>query len=494
MMPLRVFAQAEALPPDHWAYEELEHFESRGFIVLHGLRPYARADVQRWVESLQAAREAGKLTSVEQGRLARLEDEFIHGAPIAEAERRFDPPMMRLYDEDWGMTLDAEASTGGASRFGSADGPEANGTAWGRARLEALVRFREWAAYETRYDVLLAEEGGNRTDKNFVTSRERNWKGLTSQDERAYLALQGHHARLVLGREYSAWGSQPGQELLVSAAGRSMDMIQVQLQLKRLRLASSAGWLSVALQRNYAAHRLELDLGQVQLGFHEAVVYVSPHLEPTYLFPLSFYYGNQFNERHDDNSLMGFDAKWASPLGLFGAELLVDDFIYDGDPAPNRLGFQGSWRRGIALGGTDLDVQLGYVAIQRWVYTHRDSLNSFVAASGDPHLDPFLGNPLGPDADRWSLQLHYTPDPRLALRLELSHTRRGEGNRDLTPWNPGDPYDLGFPSGPVWTDNRLALGARVYIGRRVLLSGAAEVAHGTNGGDGRLAAEIRIDP
>jgi hypothetical protein len=46
----------------------------------------------------------------------------------------------------------------------------------------------------------------------------------------------------------------------------------------------------------------------------------------------------------------------------------------------------------------------------------------------------------------------------------------------------------------VWTDNRLGLGGRVYLGRRVRLMGSAELASTTMGRDGRLAAEIRIDP
>ncbi len=488
-------AQVEALPPGHWAYAELEHFESRGFLHLHGMRPYARRDVGAWVQGLAHEREAGRLSPVEVARLARLEDEFVRGESLAVAERRFDPPLFRLREENWGFAFDLEAATGGQSNFGTAAGPDSDGTAWGRTRFDAVLRYGDWAAYDTRYDVFLGEEEGRRTGENDVTSRERNWRGLTSNDERAYLALAGRHLRFVAGREYAAWGTGPdGDQLLVSAAGRSLDGVQVQLQLRRLRLASTAGWLSVSSGRNYAAHRLEVDLGPVRFGVQEAAVYVSPHLEPAYLFPLSFYYGNQFNERADDNALLGLDAQWASPLGIFDTELLLDDFIYDGDPAPNRLGLRAGWRRGVVLGGADLDLRLGYVALGRWVYVHRDSLNNYVAGSGDPGLDPWLGHPLGPDADRWQLGLRCAPTSRWLLDLELAHTRRGAGNRDLSAWIPGTPYDFPFPSAPVWKEERLTLGARVFLHRRLAITARGEAATGTQGRDGRLAAEIRLDP
>ncbi len=494
LVPIPARAQVEALPPGHWAYEELEHFENRGLIVLHGMRPYARRDVSAWVTRLQQARAADRLTRVEMARLLRLEHEFVRGEHLEQASLRFDPPLLRLHEGQWHFGLDLEAITGGAGSFGNGAGSETHGTAWGRARFEAVLRHADWAAYDTRYDVLLAEEEGTRQDENTVTSRERNWRGLTSHDERAYLALAGQHLRVVVGREYAAWGMAPEDELLVSASGRSLDAVQAQLVLGRLRLASSAGWLSVGSERNYAAHRLEVDCGAVRFGVQEAAVYASPHLEPAYLFPLSFYYGNQFNERADDNVALGVDAKWSTPLGVLDGELLVDDFIYDGDPAPNRLGVRASWRRGLSMGGADLDVQLGYLALGRWVYIHRDSLTNYVAGSGDPALDPYLGHALGPDADRWQFELGIVPDVRWQLALRLQRTRRGAGNRDLSAWKPGEPYDLSFPSGPVWTEHRAAMHTRVWLSRRVAVAAVAEWATGAPAGERRVAAEIRFDP
>jgi hypothetical protein len=492
-MPLA--AQVETLPPDHWAYAEIEHFESRGFLALPGIRPYTRAEVRRWVEGLVAARDSGAaFTRVETQRLARLEDEFVRGADIENARVRFDPPVIGITEANWGFTADVDGVNGGASGWGSAAGADSDGTAWSRTQFDALLRYRDRVAYETRYRLTLAPEEGTRTGENTISSRERNWHGLTSNLDRAYVSAGGPRFRVVLGRDYLSWGSRRGGELLVSDAGLSADALQVHLRLRRFRLASVAAMLSAAENRNYAAHRLEVDLGPVQVGVQEAVVYVSPHLEPTYLFPLTFYYGNQFNERGDDNVLLGLDAHWTGRCGVLDGELLVDDFIYDGDPAPNKLGGRLGWRRGFPLGGTDLQASAAYTAITRWTYTHRDTINTYVAGSGSiARGEPWLGNSLGPDADRWEAALAWSPDVRWNLGLQLSRTRRGAGNRDPSPWQPGTPYSLPFPSGPVQTETWAGLGAHVLLGRRAGVSAGTELGWTPSGRELRLVAEARFD-
>jgi hypothetical protein len=373
-------------------------------------------------------------------------------------------------------------------------GPEADGTAWGRTHLEALLRFRDWMAYDTRYRVSLEEEADLRSDENRISSRERNWNGLTSNHDRAYVALDGRRARLVLGRDYVSWGASRGDELLVSDSGLSLDALQFHLRLSRFRLSSVTALLSAAENRHYAAHRLEVDLGSLWIGVQEAVVYVSPHFEPTYLFPLSFYYGNQFNERDNDNTLIGIDAKWSTPVGVLDGELLVDDFIYDGDPSPNKLGLRVGWRRGFVVGGADVGLRASYVRMSRWTFTHRQPGNAFVAGAGDVSAgDPFLGHALGPDADRWRVVALWSPDVNWSTELQWTHTRRGDGNRDLSPRLTSDPHDLPFPSGSVLREQRLGAAARAHFSRSVSLTAASELGWGTEGRELLFGAELRLD-
>ena len=488
-------AQVESLPPDHWAYEQLERFEARGHIVLPGVRPWTRARVGGWVRTLRDAVDSGAAFSpVELQRLERLENEFVDGERIAESKRRFDPPLVRILDESWNFAGDADLHTGGAGAFGAQAGPQAGGTAWGRGNFEALLRFRDWMAYETRYRVTLEEQADVRVDENRISSRERNWNGLTSHHDRAYVAVDGGRARFVLGRDYIGWGAARGDELLISDAGLSLDAVQFHLRLSRFQLSSATALLSAADNRHYAAHRLEVDLGGLWVGLQESVVYVSPHFEPTYLFPLSFYYGNQFNERENDNTLLGLDLKWSSPVGVFDGELLVDDFIYDGDPAPNKLGYRAGWRRGFVVAGMDAGLRVSYTRLNRWTFTHRVPGNAYVAGAGDATTgDSFLGHPLGPDADRWRAAASWSPNVDWTAELSWTHTRRGDGNRDLSAWESTVPYDPAFPSGVVQSVDRLGLETRTWFTRNVSLRGTGELGWTPTGREFLFGGELRLD-
>ncbi len=490
LVPDEVHAQAERLHPEHWAHRELEHFESRGFVRLHGVRPYARRDVRRWVEEI-AARD--DLTRVERQRLVRLRNEFVVGDPPAQMSQRYDTPIFLLHEDAWSVAADVEVKGGGAHGLGTHSGPSGDGTAWSRGRAEIVVRHDDWFAYDTSYLYSLEEEAGQRTEENVVSARERNWRGLTSNYERAYIVLAGERLQVVFGRDWIGWGARRGEELLVSDHGESMDALRAHLQLGRYRLSTVSGLLSSSENRWFGAHRLEIDLGPVLLGLQESVVYASQHVNPTYVFPLAYYYGNQFNESSDDNVFLGLDAKWSSPVGVLSGEFLMDDFIYDGDPAPNKLGLHLGWDRGFAVRGTDMDVRLGYTAIGRWTFTHRNPLNAYI--SGPGKLDEgefFLGHELGPDADRFQLELRWNPDVRLDLTLVASRTRRGEGNPNPEAWQTGDAYDVPFPSGDVLRENRVAGTALWRLHRRteLVLLGAL------SSGDGRSAeigAELRVD-
>jgi hypothetical protein len=211
------------------------------------------------------------------------------------------------------------------------------------------------------------------------------------------------------------------------------------------------------------------------------------------LFPISFYYGNQFNERADDNVLLGGDVEWVTPAGVLDAELLVDDFIYDGDPAPNKIGWRFGWSSVLPWYGRAFDVRAGYTRLNRWTFLHRTPSTSYVAGSGVAANEPFLGSALGPDADRWTATARYTAGARGAVWLGATATRRGEGNRDLSPWVSGTAYDPPFPSGEVRRTRTLELGGFRRVGRKLELWGAVAGEDAEGSRRARVAAEMRVD-
>ena len=122
----------------------------------------------------------------------------------------------------------------------------------------------------------------------------------------------------------------------------------------------------------------------------------------------------------------------------------------------------------------------------------RRKANPPAAGSGDPTRgDPFLGSPLGPDADHGTLSLEWSPRWPWSVRLTESMARRGDGNRDLTPWQPGDPHDLPFPSGTVQREHWTELGARARLHGRGDFGAALARDHSRDAW--RLQAELRLD-
>ena len=483
--PLVSLAGPETLPPQHWAYAELEHFEARGFLHLPGARPYSRTQVSGWVETLQA--HTADCAPGERRRLARLVAEFVDGDRAV--ERRDDPPLVNYAQAPWSVTGDLELRGGAVAAPGGGD-PR---TSWGRGRFETTLHYGEHVVYDTRYRVNVEEEGGARRGENRLSSRERNWHGLTSDNDRAYLALEHGGLRVAFGRDFFGWGARRNAELLVSDAGNSMDALGLRLRLGRFELSSVAAMLSASHNRYDAAHRLDTDLGAVQLGVQEVAVFQGPHFDPTYLFPVSFYYGNQFNERADDNVLLGADVKWITRAGVLDAELMVDDFIYDGDPAPQKIGWRAGLTSALPWGGRALELRAGYARLNRWTFTHRTTSAQYVAGTGDLRAgEPFLGTPLGPDADRAAATLAWTPGARGGLWWGVSATRRGDGNRDLSPWIPGTPYALPFPSGNVRRTRALEAGGNLRFGK-LELQGAMTLEDEAGDRRGRIETELRLD-
>jgi hypothetical protein len=479
-------ASPEGLPHGHWAYSELEHFEARGLMHLPAARPYTRTQVRRWVLALDDC--TARLGQAERARLTRLETEFVTGDSLWAL--RDDPPVGTIADGAWKAAADADVRAVGLT-FHGAGGPN-EGRGFGR--FETLVRYGDSFVYETRYAVAVENETGRRVGENRLSSRERNWHGLTSDNDRSYVALEQGPLRASYGRDYVGWGARRGEELLVSDAGLSLDALTLRLHLGRFELSSVAAMLASNSNRYYAAHRLDIGIGPVAIGLQEVAVFHSPHFDPTYLFPISFYYGNQFNERADDNVLLGGDIKWGSPWAVLDAELLVDDFIYDGDPAPQKYGWRAGATHAFQAGGGALDVRLTYARMTRWTFTHRLATAYYVAGNGNPQSgDPFLGTALGPDADRWTAGAEWTPDARHKLWLHWARERRGDGNRDLTAWQPGTPFRLPFPSGDVRRSNDYEAGGSLRYGRHIEFDAGIGLQDGPDRREWRAESGLRLD-
>ncbi|MDD3643035.1 MAG: capsule assembly Wzi family protein, partial [Candidatus Krumholzibacteria bacterium] len=303
---------------------------------------------------------------------------------------------------------------------------------------------------EAAYRVSVSPERdlSRRTGK--PSPREKSWRGVTSDYERAYLALAGPGWRVQGGRDYLWWGPGGGEGLILSSRAGSLDHLAADISIGRLTLRAIHGVLDPRLPRRLAGHRLELRLPRgIRAGLSETVLYTGRGVDWAYLLPLSWFYANQYNESDDDNILWSLDLSVPAVRGLIlSGELLIDDYQYDSDPsAPDKVALSVAADLLVQPWGRELMLRAGFTRIDMYTYTHKDSLRTaYLTGTGDPAVDAIIGDQLGPDADRWTASLRTPLHPRAVASLEWTRARRGEGN-DMRPWDwTGDP-DPSLPSG-----------------------------------------------
>jgi hypothetical protein len=437
----------EFIPPDHWAYGALGRFEALGFCDLPSEKPFTRTqiiDMVRVIEERSAAA-GGKLSGRDAFQLQRLRREFSDEASRSDPRSRYDPPVLFLSDAPLHFEGDLDMAL-----IPTRQAFDHETDVFLRGRPGVKLHVGSNLTYDVRYILTMGPERGDRVRYGKPSRREKSFKGLTSLFERSSVLYQTEKITLVFGREYIDWGPSDWGNLLVSDTAGSLDQFRLRIQFRNVSLSAIQVPLSIERERHLAAHRIEVRWNRLLFGVSESVVYSGRGFDPVYALPIASYYANQFNEKKDDNILWSVDVKYRphDALVLYG-DLLIDDFQFErGDSTPDKIGFD--------IGGTlavsrpvpvTLKARYRYVGI--YTYTHRDSVNAYVAGEGLPGAgDPYLGGSPGPDTDSWRAELRSFPRPDLPLTVGVSGLRRGQGN-DFRSFHEGDDPDPPFPSGVV---------------------------------------------
>jgi hypothetical protein len=157
-----------------------------------------------------------------------------------------------------------------------------------------------------------------------------------------------------------------------------------------------------------------------------------------------------------------FDAQIRLAHTIFSAELLIDDYMYEDDPYPDKL----AYKAGIATFLFDrLLTRISYTFVDKWVYTKDDSITVY-ENNGVP-----LGFPLGNDVDRLSVSMSYVNTSPVWPSVGLTYTRKGEGSIYLPYEEEGGNWNPSFPSGIVEKKLELSIGARVLFLSRFVFRG-----------------------
>jgi hypothetical protein len=436
----------ERIPLDHWCYGALERFESLGLCVLADDRPFTRDEIVRLTERVTDAAGRVSLSQRDRYELDRLEREFTAPASRDDPAERYD---RAWFARDGSAAIEADLAVRPfVERAPFADETEA----FVGADPEFRAHFGERITYDLRYRLLFGPEHGERARDEKPSRREKSFKGLTSLFERSYLALTWDHVEVFFGRDHLDWGPAAGGNLIMPGARHSIDQMHARFRFRALRLDAMYGQLFTQPERYLAGHRLEWQAGRTVLGLSETVVYGGRPLDWLYVWPVAWYYANQFNERsNNDNILWSVDAKTSvlDALTLYGS-LLVDDFQFERDDGyPDKLAADAGFRW-VPARPLGLAVRGQYRWADVYTYSHFDSLSVYISGAGElAGGDVLLGARPGPDADAWSVDADAFPRSNLLVSVGVFARRVGEGN-DVRAFELGvDERNPPFPSGVV---------------------------------------------
>lgn len=442
LIPVRAGALGqEFIPLENWSYDAVERFEALGLCVVPEDRPLTRTEFTELVDQLTRNAFDRRLSPRDRYNLERLEKEFTNFASRGDAQHRYDPPT--FYLQDTPVTLEGDVDIIGAmERVATGDDTEL----FIRSNPDFKVHYGNRLTYNVRHRWEYGPEHEGRRDGQRPDPRRRSFRGLTSEFERSYVIAAWEKAHVFIGREAVDWGPADWGNLITPGAAHTLDQIGFRLRLKMFRLSAFHARLSPLSERYLAGHRLEIRLGNTILGLSETALYAGKGMESIYSFPLASFYGNQFNERsNDDNITWAFDVKSRvfDRVVLYGG-VLIDDFQYEREGDPDKLAFDVGARAAFQT-PVPVTVRGRYRYVDIFTYTHFDSLTRYLSGEADPSRgDVVLGGAPGPDSDVWNLEVEWFPRRNAVVTVEAFGQRVGAGN-DFRAHVKGEEPDPEFP-------------------------------------------------
>lgn len=418
---------AYTLPVDSPVMDYIDYLQLRGFMTMPSVKPYDTDWIRQQLDSL-----------------------IINETQINALDRKaiscFNPLTVKAEDFNYLIHALAAYERQPLQYYGALD--ERFG-----GRLLPHVRFSH-AIKARRANVL-------------DTLGPQAWNNFQTYLNEGLLRLQWDKVRFDVGRRDIFWGPGAVHSLVLSPDPAGYDGFLMRVTGKHLEFHSMFSILDGARSRYLSVHRLGLDLrGFLNIGFSEAVL-SADSLEPSYLNPFFPYYLAQWSSGRDDNVLWSLDMQLRLLNSIVYAELLIDDYMYEDDPHPDKLAYQVGLR---SLIGRGIIADINYVFVDKWVYTQEHEQTVY------DRRNRCLGYPPGNDADELNLKVRYLNPAGIFPQFALRYLRQGEGTIYLPFEVEGGPIDPPFPSGVVDETLELRAGAgclfrrnfhlRIDIGRQ----------------------------
>jgi len=478
------------VPINHIVYNFVERFEATGLLsnMVHGIRPYSRKHVADLLTEIRNRLNTGKagMSAVDLSYLKRFESEFAVELGLKESKNGLDririgQSLYRYEAEEGTFFIDFLAQS--KADFFDGTKVDINDQIF-RNSSGAKIKGELGDAVGFRASFLQTREQGSRnyTWRHQVYQRPLEIPQLKGDvadfhEATGYAVFSFSGVDFQFGKDEAMWGPGPQDNLGLSHNAPTFTMLRMRSKIGKLNFVSLTGALrpcparrdspicgDIASKESYvvngqsrilerqkylSGHRIEISLmSWLDLGFHELVIYGDRSVEPTYLNPFMFYWAAQSHLGDKDNVIMGVDVD-IRPIKntRIYASYFIDDLkkakIFSNDYA-NKFSIHVGAQMVNPPGLKDGDLNLEYVRIEPWIYTHKFPINTH------RHFDSPLGYNLPPNSEKYGAVLRRRLPSFITIEFGLERIRHGANSIDehgITRnvggslhygWRPGD--------------------------------------------------------
>ena len=262
-------------------------------------------------------------------------------------------------------------------------------------------------------------------------------KSIFWYNSQAGLSIDFDKLNFNLGRQNHSWGWSANSSPILSGNGMPFSYIGLQINFDKVRFRSIHGSLLPFSpyeihKRNYnaskyiAAHRGEIDItNNFTISITELAIYGNRNIDLDYINPTHWYWAVEHNTGDRDNILIGIDYSWRiKPNMRFYQTMLLDEVTWSKLFKPwwgNKFIFQSGLHFVPSSNPTIPDIRIEYTLSRPWIYSHKDSINTFSSANLS------LGYPIGPSSDLISISTNFYPSSRIFIKGSFDYYRKGTG-------------------------------------------------------------------
>lgn len=240
-----------------------------------------------------------------------------------------------------------------------------------------------------------------------------------------------------IGRQNHSWGWSPNSSPTLSGNGMPFSFIEIQVYYDKIRFRSLHGSLmpsspyeihkrSSNSSKYIAAHKAEIDItSKFSVSITELVIYGNRNIDLDYLIPVHWYWAVEHNTGDRDNVLIAIDYSWRiRPNIRLYQVMLLDEITWSKIFKPwwgNKFIFQSGLHLVPSNNPSIPDIRIEYTLSRPWIYTHKDSINTFSSANIS------LGYPYGPSSDLISISTNFFPTSKTYIKGSFDYYRKGTG-------------------------------------------------------------------